>query len=503
MSTSFVAFFFEDRSKACDRSKYGQECEAAFLNALETADPEAKTWSSLLSGYMIASALAEKTIAARAEPKSRGDTVGLDMELFRTVIWDLADTIATQWHTLNRQTFPTALGHDAIYCVAIPSLPNDVRTPVDRSLIKARGYLGALEIDRGNPIQVRLMEMLRQDAVIRHGEILLELSPEGQSDTQVSGASSFMNGEIRVPYSTLTRHAPAKLSELALSPRGRMSLERYEGKRRFTVEERVIDALSKLQRSTLTFDFELSENRPLLEATLPPSNFLKNTLDPSRSDGGPTALFFREVLGIYPKDWRYLASQFHQGLKKHSLNELQIKSWEGGFGARVICDIPILGLNGRTAMVKTAWNMLPGAIPSLSTAYPAEEIPLASSIHPHVVKGDLEGPSRWTALHALAEEAGQKAARDCVPTPVRIAGSSEMRMEGVSGISWVCVPDARRGFARWLLRTNRTLYKRGKGAIVQATTGTLSHERSLAFAKAYAAVLELNGVAATVESWLD
>lgn len=502
MSVSCHAFLFDDRG-AKEPSSYGHEFEAAFFKALGAADRARSVWSVVLRGDLVASTLCEKTTAVSEGPNKSSYTRKMDMELFRTVVWDFADAITTQWHTLDRNTFPSALGHHSIYSLALPTFPLELRAEVDSYLSSAPGYLGALEVDMGNPIQARLIGMLCADAVIRNDHVFLELSEEGYPDVHVDGASSYHRGEKRVPYGKLEEIGPPSTPSAPLSPRGRISIERFEGKRSFTLQERIIHALTDIDHAhRKTFSFESLDENPLLEASMDEDKFVRYLLDPSHPDGSSKARFFIDTLGITSENWRYLAAQFYDGLKRQKFSQLQIQGYkDGGFGARFSCTMPIVGLNGRTVMVRTAWMMDPGSVPHLTSAYPQPpgSQPLSTS-PPNIVDNALRGDQRWNALHELAHSAAQRASENCVPTPMKIVGSPQIYLEGAIGIAMVCVPDARRGYARWLVRSGTGDYQPRKGAFIFADNGNSSFDRAVAYAKEYAAVLQLNGIGCTVYS---
>jgi hypothetical protein len=240
-----------------------------------------------------------------------------------------------------------------------------------------------------------------------------------------------------------------------------------------------------------------------LEAALPEAKFVKYLLDPQHRDGGPKARFFADVLGVEAKDWRYLAAQFHDGLRTAELVELGVKTFEGGFGVKFNAVMRIKGLNGRTAAVDTNWIMKPGLLPSLVTATPGQASQAAAGAQaPPLVNRSFEGEVRWAAIHALATAAAEDARASVVPTPLKVKGLP-VQMDGLCGFAWVKIGDGRRGFARWALRAEQASRAFRGGAYIFFSDGTQSVDRAEAKARAYAAVLAHNGVPCEVERWLD
>jgi hypothetical protein len=155
--------------------------------------------------------------------------------------------------------------------------------------------------------------------------------------------------------------------------------------------------------------------------------------------------------------------------------------------------------------VFTNWIMHPGKIPQLSTARPTkdeERLAGAAQSHTYAVPSSLQGEEKWAAIYRLAHESGLSAAELCVPTPMKVVGFSVV-MDGLCGFAWVQIPDARRGFARWVVRSGHGRPGYRGGARISAARLSQSIDRAVAYAKAFASVLQLNGIPCKVESRLD
>jgi hypothetical protein len=510
MKTVSQAFLFNADADGIS-NYYGGDFEPPFLRALSAVDPKGFTRSTIMLGDVIVSALCTRVIAVSKEVKQSSHTEGYDMALYRTIIWDLADALANQWHTLDLETFPSILARKNVYCITAASLPVQFREGINARLCKTNGYLGSLEIDRGNPIQKRLLvDQLIDVAVIADGRVTMELSWEGLPETTFDGADKFApHGEHRVPDGELDALKPPVPEPDAFSARGQVSIDRYNGKRRYTVHDRVLLALSRARPQSgepvvYSFDAQPKGSTSVLEAELPEAKFVQYLLNPDHADGQGKAKFFRDELGIGATDWRYLAAQLYAGLQSAGLGKLRVKSWEDGYGASFNCVMPIRGLNSRTAMVETNWIVRPGLVPQLSTAFPAKRDEQAELGHDRltIVPSTLTGDARWSALYEAAHTAGVVAATQCVPTPMKIVGG-ELIMEGAFGFAHICVPDARKGFARWIVRSGKGRTRPRSGAIIYASVRSQSYDRAVAYVEAFAAILELNGVGCSVEARLD
>jgi hypothetical protein len=509
MITSPTVFMFDLAMQIpLDRREF--ELDPAFLAALSSADPEGRTHSVVGRGDALLSHLATKVTAVREEGGRRsGYTQSHDMELYRTLVWDFADAITGQWTTVDFDTFPLRFANRSIHCISVPGLPIDLREPIDAQLKSTTAYLGALAIDLGNPVQRRIfIDLLITDAVISRGKVIMELDWDGHRNGIFDGADEFQPGGVEwVPYGEVEARKPV-IPKAELSSRGSVTLARYEGKRRFTVQERVAAALAHRYtptRKDAPFSIEVFEDpaNPL-EADLPEAKFVRYLLDPAHPKGGSKARFFADVLGMGPSDWRYLAAQFHEGLLRAEIADVGVKHFEGGFGISFNAVLPIRGLSGQVAYVDTNWIMEPGQQPRLSTAVPAGRSDRIGEPGeaPPVVASHLAGDDRWLAIHELACAAGRAAGLSVIPTPMSIVGFG-IEMEGSCGIAWVRVPDARRGFARWAIKNGHANRHYQSGAQIFAGSNSQSYDRERAYASAFAAVLRHNGIACEVDANYD
>lgn len=507
MGTSAVVFMFDPQT-AKDTFWYGAEFDSAFLAAVSIADPTGKAETAVLRGDAILHTLANKITSVAETGRGTQYTQSVDMEVYKTIVWDIADALASQWTTVDLTTFPTVLASHGIHCITTPTLPTVYRDRVDAGLHGVQGYVGAIELDLGSPLQVAIfIDQLIRDAAIVGGALVQELSWEGNPETHFEGAQVFKpNGERRVPYGELHALRPIAVIPSEPSERGQVSLDRYQGKRHFTLQERVAAALVRHRlgdRTSQPFDIStLEDTSNPLEAHLPEAKFLRYLLDEAHPKGGPKARFFKDTLGIGPDDWRYLAAQLHDGLKTADLTELGVKHFEGRFGISFNAVMPVKGLNGRTADVDTNWIMEPGQQPRLSTAVPAKPKDQTGreAQEPPIAPSTPSGDEKWAAIFELAAEAGRLAAT--VPTPMRISGFG-IEMDGLCGHAWVRVKDARRGFAKWAIANDHAYRHYQSGAQIFADINSQSIDRARAYATAFAAVLRHNGIQCEVSYRLD
>src|SRR5215469_16374921 len=99
---------------------------------------------------------------------------------------------------------------------------------------------------------------------------------------------------------------------------------------------------------------------------IPGSKVFDYALNPSHPTGGGKARVFKSALGFDQTNARRLVDQLREGVRSHA-PELGVQDQ---FGTRYIVDVPVNGLNGKTAIVRTSWIFRPGSdVPQLITLY--------------------------------------------------------------------------------------------------------------------------------------
>ncbi|MFA5951243.1 MAG: DUF6883 domain-containing protein [Hyphomicrobium sp.] len=503
-----IVFLFDadaDDVSSC----YGDYFNQAFLRALSHCDPLGRTNTAVRLGDVMVSSLARRVSQVSASDRGTQRTDTCDEGIYQTIVWDLVDALTQQWHTVNLDAFPLQLARRNTHCIFLSTFNPDFSAPVDQKLRRTRGYLGAIYLDFGNPIQRTLFyELLIDIAVIVGGQVVVELSFEGYPESLFSGSDKFKpRGEKRVACGELSRHRPPLQYTGDVSERGEISLNLYRGKSELCLQERVTTALAHMDRANHAqpYSFTVTEDaRNPLEADLTETKFVKYLLSKEHEHGRHKAKFYAEALGIGPEDWRYLAAQFHDGLKQAELKEFQIKSFPGGFKVSFNAVVPVKGLNDRIVDIDTNWIMEPGKQPRLSTAIPAKRRDCnRGDVGPvAVVSRSLRGNERWVAIFEMASQAGREAARAAIPTPMKVEGFPVI-FEGECGFARVRMKDGRHSFAKWLIAHGHAYHRYRSGTQIFADVDSQSIERATAYAKAFARILLHNGIPCEVQSRLD
>ncbi|MGC4870246.1 DUF6883 domain-containing protein [Micromonospora sp. DT53] len=273
-----------------------------------------------------------------------------------------------------------------------------------------------------------------------------------------------------------------------------------------TYQETLIDMVRQYTDAERPLAFAVGRRHPTV-ADLEPK-LRRYALDPTSRDGAPKARFFAQALGIGQGDWRLLAIQLISGLHASAPAKFRDVPAHGERQhLRFETTGPVIGPNGRTAMVTAAWKAEDDSPVQLVTVTPgkkrtpepgtADEPPPADGEHITSATGDLPG------IYAIAHAVAGQARRDCRPTPVVITGGQAPNViitEGAAGYAWVNLP-AGSAFAAWLLAQGHA--HRGDGGITQVTAPSAFHEPALAWANGFATVLQAAGHDCAVTHALD
>lgn len=451
--------------------------------------------------------LATRVTAVHATERSSGHTESHDVETYKYVVWEWLDSLKLGWSTVDTEKGSEIFRLHTGECIAFVSLDPAIRSGIDQMLRGVPGYVGAFEIDPGNPLhRVGFVEKLNYMAAISNGAVVQERTYEGDEHWALDGAEEFKPNGLRwVPIWTLPVDGPPGLGKLKLSDRGAQAAQRYLRKHEDTVEGRVLQAIERayfLNPARKSFEFSVvGTDGDILEALMPDGKFTEYLVNREHKQGGSKAAFFIDVLGIDPEDWRYLAAQFYFGLQSAQPEKLDFREWEAGYGMRFNVDLKVCGRAGQSAVVRTGWMMKPGSLPTLSTAVPGEKTAdLPDPVAPPILPPGQRGDAEWAQLWEWANTAGTMAGTAAVPTPMYVV-DYEPVSEGECGGASVRVRDARRGLARWLKNQGLGDTDSYGGVAVFSPIVSQSRDRAIVWAREVIVTLKLNGIDAELESY--
>lgn len=478
----------------------------ALLSATSKADLQGTIIAEIRGGLPMISHFAEKMTAVHREGRGSGHTISYDMEVYKTLIWDMSDATASGWRSIDPEAMMDVLRRRDCEVLALSDLPDAARDAVDAALRNVPGYVGAFALDPGNPIQrYAFYDHLLELGWIQNGAVLQETTFEGDQFDALDGADDFKPGGLvwKPHFWRFETEAP-KLAKVDTSARGQISLDRLDAKTSKSVEERVFRGLAGARwsdNSGREYAFDaVEQDRDILEAVMPEGKFTKYLFDLNHKDGGGKAKFFIETLGFDPQDWRFLAAQFYEGLLLSEPRDLEVKHWQQDFGAKFNAYVRVRSRTGADAIVRAGWMLRPGQLPQLVTAFPdQDQIAIVEPNAPPIVAPSASAEAFHAELFELADKAGLDAHEATVPTPLFLK-DYEVVEEGEAGSASVVIKDARSGFAQWALQNNKGHVVENDGVHILVPSLSQSIDRKEAFARAFARVLALNGVAASIWS---
>ena len=485
---------------------YGHKFDSSFLSALKAVDQNKGTCSLVLRGDFLLHELCYKPSRVSSKDWTRSTPSGqrmpssstemsADKALFKLLVGDLCESFEDQWHTLDIAKLPELLMEHTLACIFLPSFPSGYRSAIDDRLRQRPYYLGAVVLDLSNPLQRELaVDSLIRDSFIEDGTVHMPLGIEGDLEGDFHGADEFSEQDIiALPREEFEERSPSIPIPHARSARAMVTLIRLQNRRGLDIHQRLASQLP------FEYDWDLKQlpNVPD-EIEVRARKVTNYLLDPFHKDGGSKAKFFGQELGIMADDWRFLHAQLIDTLGKASFENIRL----GEHGIKFDAHLAIQGRNGHSATVTTIWIVRPKKRASLVTAYPGpkEVTPQDGVPSPPVVSPEAKGTRRWEAIFDLAKQAGEIAAAECVPTPMKIIGG-ELIMDGECGGAYVVVPDARKGFARWLKTSGHGDRQPGSVYFYARTEGQ-SVDRAVAYAEAFARVLRRNGIECEVGRYL-
>lgn len=373
---------------------------------------------------------------------------------------------------------------------------------VDESIKGFKGYIGAFELDKGNPLHFSLFI----DSLIEHGFINQnrfyvqenfgmdneEIAPDWVRDNAMLEVKIISADEFQT-------RAPKLVFDSELSIHGKRFQDIMAIKGKADHYQKV--AFGLLHSEDGDFQYTVNDTLSFNRINVPKEKLTEYSLNLEHEGSGRSkAELFKKLLGITKDDWRYLAAQLENGLPNGELCKVR----KTQYGIQYYIDIPIKGLNGKSKTVRTAWITKNNVDVSLTTAY------ILDKKKQQGIEGEkplviacAENSNFWQLLYNSAHDEAIKESTKAIPTPMYVSGYTEPIMDGMCGFASVIVKDARKGFAKWLKNNKIGYHHYNGGWGICAPLFGQSYEKAKAYAETFAKILRQNGIDCYFESRLD
>lgn len=477
---------------------YGYVCNKMLFDFILKMD---SVYTRIYSGDILLYNLCEQI----SEVKRIGDRTSIskitNKELYVTLLTELVQSIKNGYNTISEENLYKLFARNNMYSVILTNYQFDSCENIDRLLKKSSGYVGAFELDMGNPLHIILfLELMIYNGFLKQNELYLE-EQYGQGEEIIpewAMNSSMINVNVVSSEAFTTQEPPMSFS-MGLSSSG----ERF---RNIVMLKGKEDHYQKICSGLLDNeeeDFYYTVNGKLSydKIVVPKEKFVKYALDFEHEKGGKEkAKLFQDLLGITKENWRYLAAQIENGLEDGKLCNVR----KTVHGIQYHIDIPVRGLNGVSKTVRTAWIAKEKGVVSLVTVFIASEKEQQNieGKEPCIVD-EKEKDYFFEMLYNFAHSEATKAVEKVIPTPMFINGYVEPVMDGVCGHACVVIKDARKKIVRWLKKKNIGNGGYKGGWTIWAETSSQSYEKAKAYAETFAKILRQNGVECNVFASLD
>ncbi|MBQ7329127.1 MAG: hypothetical protein IJX01_04395 [Oscillospiraceae bacterium] len=498
--TEAYTFLFDADNEAFD-GYYGAPCgEMLFSAVLSLQQP---VCTRLFAGDLVLAQHCQQITAVKKSSTQNGYTLHMDNDLYVSILTELVSSIKERDNFIVVPNIAMTLGKHNIFSITLGNITDVAWQDVCQKLMGATGFVASFQLDMGNPLHTDLFI----HSLIAHGFLygnelnILQLPFEDQEELIPLWIQDQPDIQVRfMDLDDFEKRCPQMPTAEDLSSAGSRYVELMEKKGEPNLYQRLAYAL--LHNDDIAdCDFTISGSFSWEQVNIPENKLTKYALNMEHEGSGKgKAKLFQQLLNITKDDWRYLAAQIENAIEYGTLQNVR----QTEHGVQFHIDIPIKGLNDVSRIVRTAWIIRQPQQCSLTTAYILDKSQQteAEGEQPLIVQ-DTNPELFCSLLYGYASGAGERAAKNCVPTPMYIHGYNEPIMDGAAGFAWVVIHDARKQFPRWLKKHQIGHLRYNGGWAVHAKGCGQSSARAKAYANAFAKVLRQNGIDCTVESRLD
>ena len=498
--TGAYTFLFDADNEVFD-GYYGAPCGKMLFSAVLSL--QQPVCARLFSGDLALALHCQQITAVKKSSTQNGYTLHMDNDLYVSILTELVSSIKERDNFIVVPNIAMTLGKHNIFSITLCNITDVAWQDVCQKLMGATGFVASFQLDMGNPLHTDLFI----HSLIAHGFLygnelnILQLPFEDQEELIPLWIQDQPDIQVRfIDLDEFEKRCPQMPTAEDLSSAGSRYVELMEKKGEPNLYQRLAYAL--LHNDDIAdCDFTISGSFSWEQVNIPENKLTKYALNMEHEGSGKgKAKLFQQLLNITKDDWRYLAAQIENAIEYGTLQNVR----QTEHGVQFHIDIPVKGLNDVSRIVRTAWIIRQPQQCSLTTAYILDKSQQAEAEgeQPLIVQ-DTDPELFCSLLYGYASGAGERAVKNCVPTPMYIHGYNEPIMDGAAGFAWVVILDARKQFPRWLKKHQIGHLRYNGGWAVHSKGCGQSYDRAKAYANAFAKVLRQNGIDCTVESRLD
>ena len=151
---------------------YGYVCNKMLFDFILKMD---SVYTRIYSGDILLYNLCEQI----SEVKRIGDRTSIskitNKELYVTLLTELVQSIKNGYNTISEENLYKLFARNNMYSVILTNYQFDSCENIDRLLKKSSGYVGAFELDMGNPLHIILfLELMIYNGFLKQNELYLE-----------------------------------------------------------------------------------------------------------------------------------------------------------------------------------------------------------------------------------------------------------------------------------------------------------------------------------------
>ena len=151
---------------------YGYVCNKTLLELILNRD---SVYSRIYSGDVLLLELCQQISEIKRKENVTSITKNIDQELYINLVTELVNSIKDRYNTFGEKDLYKCFTKENIFGITITNYKRDICRKLDRLFKEFRGYIGAFELDMGNPLHIILfLKLMNYDGFLKQNELYIE-----------------------------------------------------------------------------------------------------------------------------------------------------------------------------------------------------------------------------------------------------------------------------------------------------------------------------------------